>query len=242
MPCNKLVKFQSRSELIHLVPNQKLLNLVIIHSNQIPPSHSLIFPGNQSLFSPNSAILILTLKTYPIYTRSSSSLPLKGKHHLTNTKSSTNKQIKRGLSALDVINKQKIIVLRREKSIAYQTTNHKSLKQPIKPKKHSKKQSSNNLHKDNSVNEKHSIMKKRLLASLNITSSNHNDQANNSNIQLISTTSSTTSGVELSSKNSTNGANSVHYDDSSDNVHRIDLKNTNKVNQLSFLIIFFFNK
>lgn len=74
-------------------------------------------------------------------------------------------------------------------------------------------------------------MKKKLLSSLNITSSNQNDQANNSNIQLISNTSSTTSGVELSSKNSTNGANSVHYDDRSDNIHRTDLKNINKVNQ-----------
>lgn len=126
--------------------------------------------------------------------------------------------------------------MRREKSIACQTT------KPVKhPKKHLKIKSSN-LQIANSVNDEHTIMKKKLLASLNITSSNHIEQENNSNHQLISTTSSTTSGVELSSKNSTNGPNSIHYDGSSENIHRFDTRSINKVDFLFLFIMLFFEK
>ncbi len=152
--------------------------------------------------------------------RSSSSLSLKDNEQ---NKPSPSKQIRRGASALGVINKSKVIVLRREKSIACQaTTNHRSLKQSTKPKKPSKQ----NWQKvDSNGSDDHSLMKKKLLASLNLVASNNS---------RISRTSSTTSGVEVSSsKNSTNDANSVRHEDSSDNIHRTDVKIIDKVTWLT---------
>ena len=71
-------------------------------------------------------------------------------------------------------------------------------------------------------------MKQNLLASLSIPSQNvnsiNNDMANNSSHSThnqVTSTSSTTSGVELSSKNSTSGQNSAHGDGSTENLHHI---------------------
>lgn len=67
-------------------------------------------------------------------------------------------------------------------------------------------------------------MKHNLMASLTMHASTNLD-ANNSGHSghnaYVMSNSSTTSGVELSSKNSTNGVNSAHGDDSTENIHKV---------------------
>jgi len=119
--------------------------------------------------------------------------------------------------------KPKIIVIRREKSIACQSslshTDQNSIKQVTKQQQQ--------LKKSKSVKEEHLIMKQNLLASLTVpnvqsTQLDANNSGHSNHHNQITSNSSTTSGVELSSKNSTND---VLADGSSENIH---IKNDNE--------------
>lgn len=83
-------------------------------------------------------------------------------------------------------------------------------------------------------------MKQNLLASLSIPlNSNHdaNNSGHSQHNQVISN-SSTTSGIELSSKNSTNGVNSANGDGSSENIpnmnHTVKVIHLFKINNSYF--------
>ena len=140
--------------------------------------------------------------------RCSSSSP-KQRHSHRPTSKNSKQLIKRGVSSVQTENngKPKIIVIRREKSIACQSSlDHQNSPKLTRQNQSVKKQATQQLKKSKSVKDEHLIMKQNLLASLTMpgvqsSQLDANNSSHNSNHH-----SSTTSGVELSSKNSTNEA------------------------------------
>ena len=121
-------------------------------------------------------------------------------------------------------------MIRREKSIACQSSTNDIATASQQQQPQQKQHKSTKIHKNKYVNEEHLIMKQNLLASLSIPLNSNHDANNSGHSQTnqVISNSSTTSGIELSSKNSTNGVNSANGDGSSENITKMDMNHTVK--------------